>query len=118
MVHGTRARSGPMPGETGNNEKWVQRLHELEKRLKAEREARLLDRNGARKRLEERDVENQRLRAQLERQRLRKEISNEGSDDKMGRIQGPPNSTSHVGRHRDEEPSSSEGEGIYVDIEV
>jgi len=41
--------------------------------LKAEREARLLDRSGARKRLEEGRAENEELRAMLERERNRRE---------------------------------------------
>ena len=53
---------------TGGEEKWIHRLRELERRLKAEREARLLDRSGARKRLEERDAVNQELRSALEAQ--------------------------------------------------
>lgn len=53
-------------------EKWIQRLRELERRLKAEREARLLDRNGARRRLEERSAENEELRQELKREKLRK----------------------------------------------
>ncbi|MCJ1241604.1 Anucleate primary sterigmata protein B [Varicellaria rhodocarpa] len=36
-----------------SQQRWVHRLKELERRLKAEREARLLDQSGARKRLEE-----------------------------------------------------------------
>ncbi|PWY67564.1 hypothetical protein BO70DRAFT_345411 [Aspergillus heteromorphus CBS 117.55] len=127
MVPSSRPRH--MSTDPGSNEKWIQRLHELEKRLKAEREARLLDRSGARRRLEERDAENQRLRAQLERQSLRKEASTETSADEDGgghgrapmqrRLEGSDQSTSDgYDRHRDDEPSSSEGEGIYVDIEV
>jgi Micro-tubular organiser Mto1 C-term Mto2-binding region/Centrosomin N-terminal motif 1 len=54
-------------------EKWIHRLRELERRLKAEREARLLDRSGARKRLEERDAVNEELRMELERERMRRE---------------------------------------------
>ncbi len=57
----------------GGQEKWNHRLRELERRLKAEREARLLDRSGARKRLEERDAVNEELRMQLERERMRRE---------------------------------------------
>ena len=63
MAHGRRPRN-----TDSGSERWIQRLRELEKRLKAEREARLLDRGGARRRLEERDAEMQRLRAQVERQ--------------------------------------------------
>ncbi|EKV16728.1 Anucleate primary sterigmata (ApsB), putative [Penicillium digitatum] len=95
-------------GWDGGDEKWIHRLHELEKRLKSEREGRLLDRSGARKRLEERDAENQRLREQLHRERTRRgpseTIANGGSRSH------PPVS--------DEAPSSSEEEGITVDIEV
>ncbi|KAK1146682.1 hypothetical protein N8T08_002755 [Aspergillus melleus] len=117
MVHGSRPR--PTQNDPGN-EKWMRRLHELEKRLKAEREARLADRSGARQRLEERDAENERLRAQLERQFAQKAIAAGPSADdarghKLGRIQA--SDENYIG-HRDDEPSSSEGEGIYVDIEV
>lgn len=59
-------------GQTGpGQEKWIHRLRELERRLKAEREARLLDRTGMRKRLEERDAVNEELRMELERERVR-----------------------------------------------
>lgn len=61
------------------HEKWIHRLRELERRLKQEREARLLDRSGARKRLEERDAVNEELRRELERERVRK--STEGPAD-------------------------------------
>ncbi|EPS26590.1 hypothetical protein PDE_01527 [Penicillium oxalicum 114-2] len=104
-----RSRSG-VGGWDGGDEKWVHRLHELEKRLKAEREGRLLDRSGARKRLEERDAENQRLRDQLQRERVRRGPS------------GTHPATTNSSRGRiptsDDGPSSSEGEGITVDIEV
>lgn len=60
----------PAPSSDRSEEKWIQRLRELERRLKAEREARLLDRSGARKRLEERSAENEQLRSALERERL------------------------------------------------
>jgi chromosome segregation ATPase len=46
-------------------QRWVHKLKELERRLKAEREARLLDRSGARKRLEEGQMENEELRRRL-----------------------------------------------------
>ncbi|KAL5334173.1 putative anucleate primary sterigmata [Aspergillus crustosus] len=116
-------RSRHKSSDLGNQEVWVKRLHELEKRLKAEREARLIDRSGARKRLEERDAENKRLRAQLERQRLRKGISTETSTDDGHGGHGPGSdlTTGEDGyrdRDGDEEHSSSEGEGITVDIEV
>ncbi|KXG49416.1 Spindle associated [Penicillium griseofulvum] len=94
-------------GWDGGDEKWIHRLHELERRLKSEREGRLLDRSGARKRLEERDAENQKLRDQLSRERTRRGPSGSIADGSRNR---PPVS--------DEAPSSSEGEGITVDIEV
>jgi len=63
----------PQAGPLQHNEqKWIHRLKELERRLKAEREARLLDRSGARKRLEQKVVENEDLRAELERERERR----------------------------------------------
>ena len=55
-----------------SQQRWIHRLRELERRLKAEREARLLDRSGARKRLEEGAEENRRLKGELERERVRK----------------------------------------------
>ncbi|KAJ5971112.1 uncharacterized protein N7479_001030 [Penicillium vulpinum] len=95
-------------GWDGSDEKWIHRLHELERRLKSEREGRLLDRSGARKRLEERDAENQKLRDQLSRERTRRGPSGTIADG--GSRSRPPVS--------DEGLSSSEGEGITVDIEV
>ena len=53
-------------------QRWIHRLRELERRLKAEREARLLDRSGARRRLEEGAEENKKLRAEIERERVRR----------------------------------------------
>ncbi|KAL8900070.1 MAG: hypothetical protein Q9207_005876 [Kuettlingeria erythrocarpa] len=64
-----RAPTGPVEP---NQSRWTHRLRELERRLKAEREARLLDRTGARKRLEEGMRENEDLRAELERERERR----------------------------------------------
>ncbi|KAL9637845.1 MAG: hypothetical protein Q9164_001943 [Protoblastenia rupestris] len=55
-----------------SQQRWIHRLRELERRLKAEREARLLDRSGARKRLEEGAEENRRLKGELERERVRR----------------------------------------------
>ncbi|KAL9106957.1 MAG: hypothetical protein Q9227_008080 [Pyrenula ochraceoflavens] len=69
---GSLAGVGEVGGRGGGGEsKWIHRLRELERRLKAEREARLLDRNGARKRLEERGREVEGLREELERERER-----------------------------------------------
>ncbi|KAI4959544.1 hypothetical protein J4E86_003266 [Alternaria arbusti] len=68
--------AGPLqPSE----QKWIHRLKELERRLKAEREARLLDRSGARKRLEQKVEENADLRAALEKERDRRD--EDGPDD-------------------------------------
>lgn len=64
-----------------SEQRWIHRLKELERRLKAEREARLLDRSGARKRLEEGKAENEELRMQLERERER---GRAGSLESMG----------------------------------
>ena len=55
-----------------SQQRWIHRLRELERRLKAEREARLLDRTAARKRLEEGMSVNEQLRGELERERGRK----------------------------------------------
>ncbi|KAK5067865.1 hypothetical protein LTR16_009853, partial [Cryomyces antarcticus] len=52
-----------------SEQRWIHRLKELERRLKAEREARLLDRSGARRRLEEGRMENEVLKMQLEREK-------------------------------------------------
>lgn len=103
------------------NEKWIQRLRELEKGLKAEREARLLDRGGARKRLEERDAENQRLRAQIERQEGRAITAvptdfgprSPPSAKDQGRVQGPGPGP---GQNQGQDESSDEV-GFSVDIE-
>ncbi|KAF3004854.1 Anucleate primary sterigmata protein B [Curvularia kusanoi] len=71
---GARSPGHPYP-EAGplqsSEQKWIHRLKELERRLKAEREARLLDRSGARKRLEQKVEENADLKAMLERERER-----------------------------------------------
>jgi Centrosomin N-terminal motif 1/Micro-tubular organiser Mto1 C-term Mto2-binding region len=66
---------------SSGQDKWIHRLRELERRLKAEREARLLDRSGARKRLEERDAINEELKMELERERMRKETGFSTADD-------------------------------------
>ncbi|KAJ9252390.1 hypothetical protein DTO207G8_1895 [Paecilomyces variotii] len=119
-------------------EKWIQRLRELERRLKAEREARLLDREGARKRLEERNAENEELRARLEKERMRREASRirASSEEDIRRTRSSTRSrtrreiTPRARTHTDEDDDSedilhgsddhseSEGTGICVDIEV
>lgn len=58
-----------------SQQRWIHRLRELERRLKAEREARLLDRSGARKRLEEGRAENDELKMELEREKIRRSSS-------------------------------------------
>ena len=66
-------------------QRWVHRLKELERRLKAEREARLLDRNGARKRLEEGRAENEGLRLELEKEKVRRaQMEGRGEDGPSG----------------------------------
>ncbi|KAL8989254.1 MAG: hypothetical protein Q9177_001816, partial [Variospora cf. flavescens] len=75
----------PIPERTSvtssepNQSRWTHRLRELERRLKAEREARLLDRTGARKRLEEGMKENEDLKAELERERERRRMGRCGN---------------------------------------
>ncbi|KAI9885913.1 MAG: hypothetical protein M1823_002286 [Watsoniomyces obsoletus] len=66
------AASSAAAAESAPDQRWIKRLKELEKRLKAEREARLLDRSGARQRLEEGRAEYEELKQELERERNRK----------------------------------------------
>ncbi|KAI9891617.1 MAG: Anucleate primary sterigmata protein B [Vezdaea aestivalis] len=54
-----------------SEQRWILRLRELERRLKAEREARLQDRTGAQKRLQEGRAENEELKLELQRERVR-----------------------------------------------
>lgn len=67
--------SGEAQAENGEHtdpvteKRWIMRLRELEKRLKSEREARIIDRSGAKKRLEEEREEIEVLRRELERER-------------------------------------------------
>jgi chromosome segregation ATPase len=58
-----------------SEQRWIHRLKEMERRLKAEREARLLDRRGARQRLEERSAENEELRRMLEKESRRASVA-------------------------------------------
>ncbi|KAE8445554.1 hypothetical protein EG329_013318 [Mollisiaceae sp. DMI_Dod_QoI] len=72
-----RALSPEMGGEGGAFKpdlRWQIRLQELEYKLKAEREARLVDRSSARQRLEEKNRENAELAAQVERSRVKEEM--------------------------------------------
>lgn len=99
-----------------SEQKWIHRLKELERRLKAEREARLLDRSGARKRLEQKVEENAELRSALEKERDRREedgpqgetisrsVSASGSRGaRSGRVSVADNrrTASGMGRHED-----------------
>lgn len=99
-----------------SEQKWIHRLKELERRLKAEREARLLDRSGARKRLEQKVEENAELRSALEKERDRREedgadgesisrsVSASGSrGGRSGRMSVAENgrTASGMGRHED-----------------
>jgi hypothetical protein len=124
----SRGYNGSDPNK---DQKWMERLLELERRLKAEREARLLDRSGARKRLQERDAENEELRAQLERERMRRgtrqvesgHISRSNSQRKAEAVPGPEDEGKHVSasdqdENEDAQTHSSYGEGITVDIEM
>jgi predicted nucleic acid-binding Zn-ribbon protein len=72
-VAGTTIHTREPPSSSGGSlqpseQRWVHRLKELERRLKSEREARLLDRSGARKRIEESEAEQERLRQKLEKE--------------------------------------------------
>lgn len=58
-------------GEGESDAAWIYRLKEMERRLAAEREGRLLDRSGARKRLEEGERRVRELEREVERGRLR-----------------------------------------------
>ncbi|KAI9722414.1 MAG: Anucleate primary sterigmata protein B [Chrysothrix sp. TS-e1954] len=59
--------SSAHPTLAPSEQRWILRLQELKKRLNAEREARLLDRDGARRRLEEQGEEVRALRGVVER---------------------------------------------------
>lgn len=68
---GSAASGGGSGGPfTTDEQRWVFRLRELEKRLAKEREGRLLDRDGARKRLLDGKKENEELRKELERMKV------------------------------------------------
>ncbi|KAF1956532.1 hypothetical protein CC80DRAFT_492078 [Byssothecium circinans] len=89
-----------------SEQRWIHRLKELERRLKAEREARLLDRSGARKRLEQKVEENADLRAMLERERERKALEDEASVVRSG-------SASRSQSRRPRSRLAREGEEVY-----
>jgi DNA repair exonuclease SbcCD ATPase subunit len=71
-----------------SEQRWIHRLKELERRLKAEREGRLLDRKGARQRLEERDSQLEDLRGMLEREKDRRSSLGGESWDEDGHEEG------------------------------
>jgi predicted nucleic acid-binding Zn-ribbon protein len=79
-----RSRGGEVAPSLGDEEYkpdllWQVRLRELEYKLKAEREARTLDRNSAIQRLEEKSRENAELAAEVARNRARAEVEKETS---------------------------------------
>ena len=74
----------PIQPPQANEQRWTHRLKEMERRLKAEREGRLLDRRGARQRLEEGRLENEELRLMLEHERVRRESEREDSNSVAG----------------------------------
>ncbi|KAA8892852.1 hypothetical protein FN846DRAFT_788732 [Sphaerosporella brunnea] len=59
------------PESDGGEKRWILRLRELEKRLKQEREARLLDRSMANKKIQETKGEREELKKELEREKIR-----------------------------------------------
>lgn len=69
--------STPIPA---SEVRWHHRMKEMERRLKAEREGRLLDRKGARQRLEEGRLANEELRLALEHERERNGSSSRVQD--------------------------------------
>lgn len=70
------ARGDEGGGASKNDQRWIYKLRELEKRLNAEREARKLDRDGARKRLLEGEKTNLELQAELDRGKMRAALGN------------------------------------------
>jgi hypothetical protein len=67
--------SGSSNGGDANDQKWVMRLEEMNRRLRAEREGRLLDREGATRRLMDGQKEIDIMRKQLQRQGVRPGLS-------------------------------------------
>ncbi|KAK6543127.1 Anucleate primary sterigmata protein B [Orbilia ellipsospora] len=87
-----------------NERRWILRLRELEKRLKAEREARLLDRTGAKQRLEEARNEREALKKELERTRTISRLDRHDAEEeekKRGMSMIPKPSKSGGGKTRD-----------------
>lgn len=73
------SQAPPQPQQT--EAKWVMRFKEMERRLRSEREGRLLDRDGARRRLDEGRRREAELQGALERERVRKEAWVGGAGD-------------------------------------
>ncbi|KAA8636155.1 hypothetical protein SMACR_03557 [Sordaria macrospora] len=71
-------------GTTSADNKWMLRLRDLEYKLKAEREGRILDRNEALKRINTSESENLALRENLEREKRRKRESAQSSGTSSG----------------------------------
>ena len=63
--------SSRMTSDEAGEQRWIFQLRELERRLKVEREGRVLDRDGAIKRLKEGEKRNEELRAELQRSKIR-----------------------------------------------
>lgn len=136
LVETSSTSSHRKPNDSEQDNVMIQRLRELERRLKNERVARLADRDGARKRLEERDAENEELRAELERERMRRSTRGTLEPPSLGRgnsqrkksttlvvDSGPTSSGEDDKRtsgsdNEDTDAHSSYGEGITVDIEM
>lgn len=81
LQHTSSATAALIPHSTPiepSEQRWIHRLREMERRLKAEREARLLDRSAARKRLEEGRAEIEELKMSMERDRVRRGAGGKG----------------------------------------
>lgn len=70
---GASAGSAGVGGSSTMDNKWMLRLRDLEYKLKAEREGRILDRGEAMKRINASETENMMLRENLEREKRRRE---------------------------------------------
>ncbi|KAF3479886.1 anucleate primary sterigmata protein B [Arthroderma uncinatum] len=92
----------PSSNSEASQDRWIQRLRDLERRLKAEREARLLDRSGARERLAERNAENEKLRAALERERMNRATSSMGGDGACDNPDRNPRTPERSRRHENQ----------------
>ncbi|KAI5291497.1 Anucleate primary sterigmata protein B [Ascosphaera acerosa] len=72
----TPSRRGSSALSPDPNQRWIERLHELERKIKVEREARLLDREGARRRLLENNATMDELQAQLDKHKAQQQAFN------------------------------------------